>query len=164
MLSHLLWGEVSVKHPLIWGGFGVRRIYIGTFVKHSLSRDSTWGRAINDERWSVLYSCLGRPPRGPLPPCHPPNGENTKACDWIADDDSNTNNRSYSWVIRKSKQLMEKSIFDSGNGEKKPLSLEIKQTALKGWKKEDNANSNSSKWMNLHKNIKINFNTLKIKL
>ena len=29
----------------------------------------------------VVVFGAGRPPHGPLPPCHPPNGENTKA--WV---------------------------------------------------------------------------------
>ena len=40
---------------------------------------------------------------------------------------------------------MEKSIVDGGNGEKKPFSLERRKLALKGLKKENKANSNSSK-------------------
>ena len=48
-------------------------------------------------------------------------------------------------MIRKSKVLMEKSIVGSGNGEKKPLSLERKKLVFKGLKKENNAKSYSSK-------------------
>ena len=42
----------------------------------------------------------GRPPNGPLSPWHPPNDENTKAWVWIANDESDTNDMSHSWVIR----------------------------------------------------------------
>ena len=81
---------------------------------------------------AVVVWGAGRPPRGPLPPCHPPNGENTKAWVLISDDDSDPSNRSHSWMIRESKIIMEKSIVDGGNSEKKPLSLERKKLALKG--------------------------------
>ena len=40
---------------------------------------------------------------------------------------------------------MKKSIVDGGNSEKNPLYLERKKVALKGRKKENNANSNSIK-------------------
>ena len=94
---------------------------------------------------NVVVLGSGRPPHGPLPPCHPPNVENKKAWDLISDDDSDPNDRSHFWVIRKSIILMEKSIVDGGNGEKKPFSLERRKLALKGLKKENKANSNSSK-------------------
>ena len=48
----------------------------------------------------VVALGAGRPPCGPLPHCHPPNGENTKAWVLIADDDCDPNNRSHSWMIR----------------------------------------------------------------
>ena len=130
----------AVVYPVRWsillvsldmGRFGVGRIYIGAFMKHSLSCDASWGRAIDDEWCSVLSSCSRRSPCGPLPPCHPPNGENTKAWDWISDDDSNLNDRWHSWVIKKSISSMEKAILDVGDGEKKPFSLERKILALK---------------------------------
>ena len=84
---------------------------------------------VNDVVVVVLGS--GRPPHVPLAPWHSPNGKNTKAWGLIANDDSNPTNRSHSWVIRKSNVLMERSIVDGGNGEKKPLSLERNKLALK---------------------------------
>ena len=57
------------------------RGYIREFVEYSLSRAAPWGRAIDDEWWSVLHFNLGRLPHGPLPPRHPTNGENMKAWD-----------------------------------------------------------------------------------
>ena len=81
---------------------------------------------------AVVVLGLGRPPYGPLTPCHPPNGENTNGWDLTADNESDQNYRSQSWVIRKSKMLMEKSIVDGGNDEKKPLSSERKKLALEG--------------------------------
>ena len=100
--------------------------------------------------FTVVVLGSGRPPNGTLPTCLPPNGKNKKAWDLIADDERDPNNRSHSWVIRKSKILMEKSIVDGGNGKKKPLSLERRKLALKGWKEGNNENSNYSKWMILH--------------
>ena len=49
---------------------------------------------------AVVIFRAGTPPNGLLSPCNPPNGENTKAWVWIANDDSDTNYRSHSWVIR----------------------------------------------------------------
>ena len=49
---------------------------------------------------AVVVLVAGMSPHGPLPPCHPQNGENTKAWVWIAGDDSNLNYISHSWVIR----------------------------------------------------------------
>ena len=49
---------------------------------------------------AVVVLGAGRPPNGPLSPCHPSNGENTKAWVLIVNDDSNLNDRSHSWVIR----------------------------------------------------------------
>ena len=117
-LRRLLWGEVSLYRPLIWGSFGVGRIYIGAFLKHPLWQDAPWRLAINDKWWSVLHSHSGRRPHGPLTPSHPPNGENMKAWDWNFNGNRYPNNRSHSWVIRKSISLMERSIVDGGNGEK----------------------------------------------
>ena len=104
-----------------------------------------------DHWWMVvcIEFSFGKPPHGTLPPCHPSYGENTKAWDWIYDDDSDLNDRSHSWMIRTSISSMEKSIVDSGKSEKNPLSLE-KQNFLKNVKKGNNANSSSSKWMILH--------------
>ena len=48
----------------------------------------------------VVVLGLGRPPHGPLPPCYPRNGENTKAWVWVADDESDPNDRSHSWLMR----------------------------------------------------------------
>ena len=101
-------------------------------MEHSLLRAAPWGRAIDDEWWSVLHSNLGRPTHGPLPPFHLPNGENKKAWDWIADGNSNPNEWSQLWVISKLISSMEKSIVNGGNGEKRPLSLEEKKLSLKG--------------------------------
>ena len=68
-------------------------IYFVAFVKHSLSRDASWGRANDDELWPVLTFVLGRLPHGLLPPCHLQNGENTMAWDLISDYDRNPYNR-----------------------------------------------------------------------
>ena len=50
----------------------------------------------------VVILGSGRSPHGPLPPCHHPNGENTKDWYWISEDDSDPNDKLQSWVIRKS--------------------------------------------------------------
>ena len=111
-------------------------IHIRAFVEHFPSRAAPWGKAIDDGWWSVLHSHSGRPPRLPLPPCHPPNGENAKAWYWISDGYINLNEWSHSWATSKSISSMEKTIADGGNGEKRPLSLEIEKLALKGWKRK----------------------------
>ena len=80
-------------------------------------------------------------PHEPLPLCHLPDGENTKAWDLIANGYSDPNDRSHSLVISKLISLMKKSTVKGGNSGRKPFSLERK----KGMKKENNANSNSSK-------------------
>ena len=46
--------------------------------------------------------------------------------------------------------LMEKSIVDGGNDEKKPLSLERRELSLKGRKKKNITNSKFSKRRILH--------------
>ena len=108
---------------LIWGGFGVGRLYIGAFVEHSPSQAAPWGRAIDDEWRYFLHYYPGRSPHGPLLPSHLPNGGNMKAWGWIADGNSNPNEWSYLWVMRKSISSMEKTIFGGGNDEKSPLYL-----------------------------------------
>ena len=127
----ILWGKVSVYQPLIWGGFGVGRIYIKAFVEHFPLGAAPWGQAIDDEWWSVLHSRVGRSPHGPLTLCQPPNDENTKAWSWTADGNSYQNKWSHLWVIKKLISSMEKIIVDGGNC-------------------ETNEDSNSSKWMILH--------------
>ena len=72
---------------------------------------------------AVVVFGAGRPPNGPLSPCHPPNGENARTGILMSNDDNNPNDRSRSRVIRFSKQLMKKSIIDGVNGEKGLLSL-----------------------------------------
>ena len=133
-----------------YGGEGGRRIYIGEFVEHPPSRSSPWVRSIDDEWRSVLHSHSGRPPYEPLSPCHPQNGENTKAWDWIADDNSDLNEWPHLWAMRKSTSLMENTIIDGGNGEKIPLYLERDKTCLERMKTENRADSSSIKWMILH--------------
>ena len=81
------------------------------------SQAAPWVLAIDDELRSVFFH-VGRPLYGPLPPCHLPNGENTKAWDLITDGNSDPDEWSHSWQKRKSISLMEKTIIDSGNGEK----------------------------------------------
>ena len=54
---------------------GGGRLYIGAFDELSPLQSAPWGLAIDFEWRYVLNSHLGRPPHGPLPPYHPPNGE-----------------------------------------------------------------------------------------
>ena len=76
---------------------------------------------------AVIVFGTGTLPNGPLSSCHPPKGENIKAGVWMSNDDSDTNDRSRSWVLRLSKNLMKRSIVDSGNGEKGPFSFQRKK-------------------------------------
>ena len=121
-------GKYQFSIPQCGGG----GVYTGVFVEHSPSRCAPWGWAIDNEWWSIVYSHSGRPPHGPLPPFYLPNGENTKAWDWIANDNSDPNEWSHSWAMRKSIGLMKKTIIDDGNSGKIPLSLEREKIALKG--------------------------------
>ena len=83
-------------------------------------------------------------------PCHPPDCENMKAWDWIANGSSDPNEWSHSWAMRKPINSMEKTIIDGGNSEKRPSFLERKKTCLVRMKKENNAYSYSNKWMILY--------------
>ena len=83
-----------------------------------------------------FHSHSGRPPHGPLPPFHPPNGENTKAWDWISDGNSNPNEWSHSWVIRKLIISMENTTLYCGNSEKFHCPWREKKLALNGWKRK----------------------------
>ena len=125
----LPWVEVSVYHPLIWGG-GVEFIYqsiCGTLPLMSRPLN----REIDDELCSVLNYRSGRPPHGPLPLWHPPSGENTKAWNWITDGNRNLNKWLQSWAMRKSINSMEETTIDGGNSEERPLFLERENIALK---------------------------------
>ena len=115
-MAYLVRGSICLASPdpgRFWGG----SINIRGFVEHYPLVAAPWGRAIADEWQSVLNSHSGRPPHRPLPPSHPPNGENTKAWDWIPDGNSGLNEWSHLWAIRKSISLLEKTIPNSGNVE-----------------------------------------------
>ena len=125
-------GSICLASPDLggfWGGGG--HIYIGEFVEHSPSRAAPWRRSIDDEWRSVLHSHSGRNRHGPLPPFHLQNVENTKAWYWIADGNSNTNEWSHSWAIRKLISSTDKTIIDGGSSEKRPFSLEREKLALR---------------------------------
>ena len=129
-------GSICLASPDLGGG--------GVYIYQSIYGTPPlvirpWGRAIDDEWRSVLHSHSGRHPHGPLPPCHPPNGENTKAWDWIADGNSDPNEWSHSWVMMKSISSMEKKIIDDGNGQRRPLFLKRERNCLEGLKKAHNA-------------------------
>ena len=55
---------------------------------------------------AVIVFRAGRPPNGPLSPCHLPKDENTKAGVLMSNDDRDPNNRSRLWVIRLSKKKL----------------------------------------------------------
>ena len=142
-------GSICLESPDLerFRGGGV---YIGVFLEHSPSRYAPWGRAIDGECQSVLHSQSGRPPNGPLQPCHLSNGENTKAWDWIADGNSDPNKLSHLRGIRKSISSMKKTIVDGGNNKNSIVPGERENLP---WKDEKGkiADSNSSKWMILHR-------------
>ena len=98
----------------------------------------------------------------PFHPRHLPDDENMKAWYWISHGNSNPNEWSHLWAMRKFIKTMEYTIIDSGDVGKMPMSLEREKLVLKWWKRKKNADSNSSKLMKLYKNIKFCFMNVQI--